>query len=92
MKLAVETAKSAGIPVAVHATTPEGMRRAVLAGVETIEHGNEGTPEVFKLMAERHVAFCPTLTPRRRSGRPVDRKPRRSAASARASRPLSTPA
>ncbi len=61
LKLAVETAKSAGIPVSVHASTPEGMRRAVLAGVETIEHGDAGTPEVFKLMAERHVALCPTL-------------------------------
>ena len=61
LKLAVETAKSAGIPVSVHSSTPEGMRRAVLAGVETIEHGDAGTPEVFKLMAERHVALCPTL-------------------------------
>lgn len=61
MKAAVETARSAGVPVAVHATTAEGMRRAVLAGVETIEHGDGGTPEVFKLMAEHHVAFCPTL-------------------------------
>jgi imidazolonepropionase-like amidohydrolase len=40
---------------------PRGMRRATLAGVETIEHGDEGTPEVFKLMAEHHVALCPTL-------------------------------
>ena len=62
MKLAVETAKSAGVPVAVHANTAEGMRRATLAGVQTIEHGGEGTPEVFKLMAEHHVALCPTLT------------------------------
>jgi imidazolonepropionase-like amidohydrolase len=62
LKLAVETAKSAGVPVAVHANTAEGMRRATLAGVETIEHGGEGTPEVFKLMAERHVALCPTIT------------------------------
>jgi imidazolonepropionase-like amidohydrolase len=62
LKLAVETAKSAGVPVAVHANTAEGMRRAALAGVETIEHGGEGTAEVFKLMAERHVALCPTLT------------------------------
>jgi len=62
LKLAVETAKSAGIPVAVHATTAEGMRRAALAGVETIEHGYDGTPEVFRLMAEHHVAYCPTLT------------------------------
>jgi imidazolonepropionase-like amidohydrolase len=62
MKLAVETARSAGVPIAVHANTAEGMRRAALAGVETIEHGGEGTPEVFKLMAERHVALCPTIT------------------------------
>jgi imidazolonepropionase-like amidohydrolase len=62
MKLAVETARSAGVPVAVHTTTPEGMRRAILAGAETIEHGDGGTPEVFKLMVEHHVALCPTLT------------------------------
>jgi imidazolonepropionase-like amidohydrolase len=61
MKLAVETAKSAGVPVAVHSSTPEGMRRAILAGVETIEHGDGGTSEVWKLMAERKVALCPTL-------------------------------
>ena len=61
MKIAVDTAKSAGVPVTVHSATPEGMRRAVLAGVETIEHGDAGTPEVFKLMAEHHVALCPTL-------------------------------
>jgi imidazolonepropionase-like amidohydrolase len=62
MKLAVETARNAGVPVAVHTSTPEGMRRAILAGAETIEHGNEGTPEIFKLMVEHHVALCPTLT------------------------------
>jgi len=61
MKAAVETARSAGVAVAVHATTAEGMRRAILAGAETVEHGDSGTPEVFKLMAERHVALCPTL-------------------------------
>ncbi len=61
MKLAVETAKSAGVPVAVHSQTAEGMRRAILAGVETIEHGDQGTPEVFKMMAEHHIALCPTL-------------------------------
>src|SRR5215471_4776460 len=62
MKLAVETAKSAGVPVAVHASTPEGMRLAILAGAETIEHGDGGTPETFKLMVEKKVALCPTLT------------------------------
>ena len=61
MKLAVETARSAGVPVAVHATSADGMRRAILAGAETIEHGDEGTPEVFALMVERKVALCPTL-------------------------------
>jgi imidazolonepropionase-like amidohydrolase len=57
----VETAKSSGRPVVAHAGTPEGMRRAVEAGIETIEHGYGGTPEVFRLMAERGVALCPTL-------------------------------
>jgi len=61
MKLIVETAKSIGRAVAVHAQTPEGMRRAILAGVETIEHGDNGTPEIFKLMVEHRVALCPTL-------------------------------
>ncbi|WP_095992623.1 metal-dependent hydrolase family protein [Cystobacter fuscus] len=61
LKLIVRTARDGGRPVVVHASTPEGMRRAVLAGVETIEHGDGGTPEVFKLMAERGVFLCPTL-------------------------------
>lgn len=61
LKLIVETARSSGRPVVAHASTPEGMRRAALAGVETIEHGDDGTAEVFRLMAERGVAFCPTL-------------------------------
>ena len=61
LKLIVETARSAGRPVAAHATTEEGMRRATLAGVETIEHGDGGTTEVFRLMKERGVALCATL-------------------------------
>jgi imidazolonepropionase-like amidohydrolase len=61
LKLIVETARSAGVPVTAHSTTAEGMRRATLAGVETIEHGDSGTPEVFRLMKEHGVAFCPTL-------------------------------
>src|SRR5262249_1140568 len=59
LKLLVETAKSSGRAVSAHASTPEGMRRAVLAGVETIEHGDRGTPEVFRLMKEHNVALCP---------------------------------
>jgi imidazolonepropionase-like amidohydrolase len=61
LKLIVSTARSAGCPVAAHATTAEGARRATLAGVETVEHGDEGTHEVFQLMAEHGVALCPTL-------------------------------
>ena len=61
LKLIVDTARSSGRPVVAHASTAEGMRRAVLAGVETIDHGDGGTPEVFRLMAERGVALCPTL-------------------------------
>jgi len=57
----VATARGAGRPVAAHAMSPEGMRRAVLAGVETVEHGDKGTPEVFRLMRQRNVALCPTL-------------------------------
>ena len=57
----VEVARSSGRPVVAHATTAEGMRRAVLAGVETVEHGDAGTTEVFQLMAQHGVALCPTL-------------------------------
>jgi len=58
----VSEAHSSGRPVAAHATTPEGMRRAILAGVNTIEHGFGGTDSVFRLMAQRGVAYLPTLT------------------------------
>lgn len=61
LSLIVKTAASSGRPVVAHAATAEGMRRAVLAGVETIEHGDGATPEVFKLMADHGVALCPTL-------------------------------
>ena len=61
LNVLVATARGAGRPVAAHASTPEGMRRAVLSGVETIEHGDEGTPEIFRLMKQRGVTLCPTL-------------------------------
>ena len=58
----VRAAHDSGRKVAVHAATDEGMRRSTLAGVDTIEHGYGGTEATFKLMAEHHVAFLPTLT------------------------------
>jgi len=61
MRTAVEAAHSAGRKVAVHAGTAEGMRRAILAGADTIEHGDSGTPEIFRLMKAHGVALCPTL-------------------------------
>src|SRR5258706_10133455 len=61
LRTIVDVARSSGRPVVAHATTPEGMRRAILAGVETIEHGDAGTPEVFRLMKEHNVAFCPPV-------------------------------
>ncbi|MHB8813191.1 MAG: amidohydrolase family protein [Steroidobacteraceae bacterium] len=57
----VEAAHSLGLPVSVHSTTAEGMRRAILAGVDTIEHGFNGTRQVFQMMAKHHVAYLPTL-------------------------------
>jgi imidazolonepropionase-like amidohydrolase len=61
LRAMVETARTSGRPVVAHASTPEGMRRAILAGVETIEHGDGATAEVLALMKERGVALCPTV-------------------------------
>jgi len=61
MAAGVAVAHDAGRLAAAHATTAEGMRRAALAGVDTIEHGYQGTPEVFKLMHDKGIALCPTI-------------------------------
>lgn len=57
----VDEARSAGLRVAAHATTDEAIRRAVLAGVATIEHGYEASESVLALMREHDVVLCPTL-------------------------------
>lgn len=57
----VEVTASSGRPVVAHAATAEAMKRAILAGVETIEHGDGATRETYKLMREHSVALCPTL-------------------------------
>ena len=59
--LIVKIANSSGRNVVAHAATAEGMRRAIMAGISTIEHGDNGTPEVFKLMVQKNVCLCPTL-------------------------------
>ena len=58
---AVEAAHAAGREVAVHASTAQGMTNAILGGADTIEHGFDGTPAVFRLMAQHHVGYCATL-------------------------------
>jgi imidazolonepropionase-like amidohydrolase len=61
MAAATALANSSGRQTVAHASTKEGMRRAVMAGVSTIEHGDDGDAEIFRLMKEKHVALCPTL-------------------------------
>jgi imidazolonepropionase-like amidohydrolase len=61
MRTIVETAASSGRQTVVHASTPEGMLRAIRAGAATIEHGDDATPEVLQLMAARGTGLCATL-------------------------------
>ena len=61
LTLMVKVAGSSGRPVVAHASTEEGMRRAVLAGVRSIEHGDNATPSVLRLMKEHGTFFCPTV-------------------------------
>jgi imidazolonepropionase-like amidohydrolase len=61
LTLGVHTAHASATPVAAHASSVDGMRNAIMAGVDTIEHGDAGTAEIFKLMVEKDVALCPTL-------------------------------
>ncbi|MEH3101160.1 metal-dependent hydrolase family protein [Sphingomonas adhaesiva] len=69
IEAAVAAAHDAGRPVAVHASTPEGMRRAVAAGVDTIEHGYGGTRAIYAAMAAKGIALCPTLAAAEASAR-----------------------
>jgi imidazolonepropionase-like amidohydrolase len=61
LTMMVKVAGSSGRPVVAHASTEEGMRRAVLAGVRSIEHGDNATPAVLRLMKEHGTFFCPTV-------------------------------
>jgi imidazolonepropionase-like amidohydrolase len=61
LELLVATAHDLGRPVAAHAAGAEGIRRAVVAGVDTIEHGYEAGEETLKLMKAKGTALVPTL-------------------------------
>jgi imidazolonepropionase-like amidohydrolase len=62
LRALVETAHLSGRPVAAHAASDKGMRMAIEAGVDSIEHGTAGSAATFRLMRDRHVAYLPTLT------------------------------
>lgn len=62
LKAVIETARDYGMHVAAHAHGAEGMKRAVLAGVTTIEHGTKMTEEIMDLMRQRGTFYVPTIT------------------------------
>ncbi|MFT6268097.1 MAG: imidazolonepropionase-like amidohydrolase [Alphaproteobacteria bacterium] len=57
----VQTAKDYEMTVAVHAHGKEGMKRAILAGVDSIEHGTYMDDEIYKLMRKNNVYYVPTI-------------------------------
>lgn len=61
MRLMVNLAAQSNRKVVAHASSPAGMRNAILAGVSTIEHGDNGTREIFRMMKEKGIALCPTV-------------------------------
>ncbi|HSU92939.1 MAG TPA: amidohydrolase family protein [Gemmatimonadaceae bacterium] len=61
VNLVVQTARASGRAVSVHAYSDTAIRRAVLAGVETVEHADDVSASTLQLMRERGVALCPTL-------------------------------
>jgi imidazolonepropionase-like amidohydrolase len=62
MRVIVEEAHKSGRKVAAHATTPEGIRNAVLAGVDSIEHGHLANRAALELMKAKGVYLVPTLS------------------------------
>jgi imidazolonepropionase-like amidohydrolase len=74
----VNEAHAKGHKVAAHATSDTGLRLAVEAGVDSIEHGTSIRPEMAQQMAKKGIYFCPTLTvgayvaePRAKEGRAI---------------------
>lgn len=61
LRLIVETAAASGRPTVAHAASAEGARRAIAAGVVTIEHGDEISDQTLRAMASRGTGLCPTL-------------------------------
>jgi imidazolonepropionase-like amidohydrolase len=66
MTAACEEAHKAGFPVGAHAESDEGVRNAVLAGVDSVEHGHGATVETLQLMLDRGTSLTPTILSDRR--------------------------
>ena len=62
LKAIIETAKDYGMHTAAHAHGAEGMKRAVMAGITTIEHGTKMTDEVMDLMVQKGTFYVPTIS------------------------------
>ncbi|HEY0769213.1 MAG TPA: amidohydrolase family protein, partial [Sphingobacteriaceae bacterium] len=62
LKAIIETAKDYGMHTAAHAHGAEGMKRAVMAGITTIEHGTKMTEEIMDLMKQKGTFFVPTIS------------------------------
>jgi imidazolonepropionase-like amidohydrolase len=62
LKAIIETAKDYGMHTAAHAHGAEGMKRAVMAGITTIEHGTKMTDEIMDLMKQKGTYYVPTIT------------------------------
>lgn len=62
IKAICETAKDYGFHVAAHAHGDEGMQRAIMGGVKTIEHGTLMSDETMDLMKKYDVYLVPTIT------------------------------
>lgn len=62
LKAIIETANDYGMHTAAHAHGAEGMKRAVMAGITTIEHGTKMTDEVMDLMKQKGTYYVPTIT------------------------------
>ncbi|MFZ6014028.1 MAG: amidohydrolase family protein, partial [Bacteroidota bacterium] len=58
----IQAAKDYGMHTAAHAHGTEGMKRAVLAGITTIEHGTKMTEEIMDLMKQKGTFYVPTIT------------------------------
>jgi imidazolonepropionase-like amidohydrolase len=66
MAAAVDEAHKRDVPVGAHAESRAGVRNAILAGVDSVEHGHGGDEEIIEMMLERGTYLVPTILSDRR--------------------------